>query len=73
MESLPLPKPRIQSVSSIDAEADVLAVAYPEEGDLTGALAEIDSPTGWVQRLVSGGQISGKQGELTKKSEPVTL
>lgn len=69
MESIPLPSPSLQSVSDV-ADADVLVTVLSEGGAIAGALADIDQDAGWIQRLVSAGQLRGKKGESTLIASP---
>ncbi len=71
MESLPLPSPSLESISDPAKDnAEVLVVALSEDGDLTGALAEINRADRWIDRLISRGQLRGKKSELSLIASP---
>ncbi len=72
LESTPLPSPNLDSITNADQEkADVLVVGLAEDGKLSATLSRIDEATdGLFTRLVSHGQLRGKQGETNLLASP---
>lgn len=68
MESHPLPNPELIA-SSDRPDVDVLVVAMADDLNVPAPLAELGSD-GWIDRLIDGGQLRGKKGEVTLLAGP---
>ena len=57
--------------SPLDASIDTIVVGLAADGSLSPTLSEINQTTdGWIQGLVDGGQLLGKQGEMSLIASP---
>ena len=72
LDSNPIPSPEISTVTEIlEQQSDILVAGLTEEGSLPSTLAAVNGMTdGWLERLVKGGEIRGKRGEMTLLASP---
>ena len=72
LDSNPIPSPEISGLAEISGQScDVLVVGLTQEGSLSSTLQAVNQETGgWIEGLVSNGEILGKKGELTLLALP---
>ena len=72
LESSPFPVPNIELIDNpLTEESEVLVAGLTDDGELSPSLSELDSRLdGIISRLISAGQIRGKQGETTALALP---
>jgi len=72
LDSNPIPSPEISNLAEISGQScDVLVVGLTQEGSLSSTLQAVNQETGgWIEGLVSNGEILGKKGELTLLALP---
>jgi len=72
LKSLPLPTPTMTLIADpLATESDILVAGLSQPGNLSPSLLQLDrAMQGTISRLVTGGHIRGKAGEMTLMATP---